>query len=197
MSLFFFTDCLGRAWERKRTLLILGGTVLLGFILGISFAQTPAFYEFHVKGCERFLVRVCYSDRSIFEIFLERTAGCALLLLLMLTAGMHYAGCILPPVLLVFRSYTLGGSVAIFFTVYGVSGALIVFVLLLPFHLLIDAVLLLASAISYGRMGRFCFAKQDFFELALDFLALFLLILAVCLLEALILLAVFHPIGNV
>lgn len=190
-------DCLARSWERKRTLLVFLALFLAGFVLGICFVKEPAFYEYHLSACERYLSRVCYSDRSVFTIFLERTAGCALLLLLVLIAGVHVAALAVPPVVLLYRAYTFGGSVAVFLGVYSVSGFFVVFALYLPMHLLIDAVLIAGTAVSFGRAPRFCFSKGDFAELALDFLALLILVAIVCFFEMFLLLAVFHPVGYV
>ncbi len=196
MNLFFIKDALCRATEKKRNLVIFGVIFLAGMILGICFVKTPAFYEFHLNGCDRFLTRVCYSERSVFLIFLERTAGCALLLILTLAGGVHIVGLVVPTAVLIYRSYTFGGQIAILFGVYGVSGALVALVLYIPIHIMIDVILLFGTSISVCRSRCFRFGKQDFCELALDFLALLLLIAAVCLIEMILLLAIFHPLGN-
>lgn len=196
MDLFFLKDAFCRAIEKKRALIVFGVVFLAGMILGICFVKTPAFYEFHLNNCDRFLTRICYSDRSVFVIFLERTAGCSLLLVLTLIGGVHIVGLAVPAAVLLYRSYTFGGQIAILFGVYGVSGALVALVLYIPVHLLTDAILLFGTALSVGRTRCFHFAKQDLCELGRDFLALFLLIAAVCLLEMILLLAIFHPLGN-
>lgn len=197
MNLFFLKDCFSRVCCRKRTLIILGAVFLAGMILGICFVKTPAFYEFHLNQCDRYLTRVCYSERSVFVIFLERTAGCAVLLAVTLICGMHFVGLAVPVAVILYRSYTFGGQIAILFGVYGVSGSLVALVLYLPIHLLTDALLLFGAALSFDRCRRFHFGKHDFCELALDFAALLLLAAAVCLFEMILLLAIFHPLGNV
>ncbi len=196
MDLSFIRDCLFRIRERKVTLLVIASLFLVGIVLGIAFARTPAFYDYQQNLCDRYLYRVCYSDRSVFVIFLERTAGASLLLLITGLSGVHVAVLAVPCALLLYRSYTFGGSIAILFGVYGVSGAVVALVLYIPVHLLIDAALIASTALSFGRARCFHFHKQDVCALLLDLLALFLLIAAVCLLEAILLLAIFHPLGN-
>ncbi len=197
MSLFFVRDCFERCFERKKTLIVFGAIYLLGAILGMCFIRTPAVYDYHLGLCVRYMDRVCFSDRNIFLIFLERMCGCTLLLALMIASGVHFAALLVPPGILLYRAYTLGGSLIIFFSVYRATGALVVLVLYLPVHLLIDAVLIAATVVSCGRAHRFCFCRTDFTLLGLDFAAFFLLIAAICLVEAVLLLAVFHPIGTI
>ena len=196
MDFSFFTACLGRIWERKRSLILFGALFLCGVILGFLFIGTPSAYDYHFTLCERYLNRICFSDRDVFVIFLERTAGRALLLALILLSGVHFAALIVPSAVLLYRAYTFGGSIVILFSVYRVTGVLVVFVLYLPIHLLIDAVLVGATALSCARASGFCFCRRDFCDLARDFLALFALVALVCLLEMLLLLAVFHPMGT-
>ncbi len=197
MDLFFLKDALCRATQKKRALVVFGVIFLVGMILGICFVKTPAFYEFHLNQCDRFLTRVCFSERSVFLIFLERLAGCFLLLLLTLAGGVHIAAIAVPTVVLIYRSYTFGGQIAVLFGVYGVSGALVALILYIPIHLLIDALLLLAASLSVCRARCFKFSKRELCELLLDLLAFLLLIAAVCLLEIILLLAIFHPLGNI
>ncbi len=196
MNLFFFKDCFSRVLERKRTLLALAIFFLAGWVLGMCFAKTPTFYGFQINICDRFLTRVCYSERSIFLIFLERTAGCAVLAAVVLVGGIHLVGLALPVALLLYRSYTFGGSLVVLFGVYGVSGAIVAVVLYLPVRILTDAALLSAATVSFGRAKHFRFAKQDLIELGLDFLAFLAVLALICLLEAILLLAIFHPLGN-
>ena len=197
MNLFlFFRDCISRALERKKTLAVFVCIYVFATILGILFIKTPAMYHYHLNLCDRFVERVCYSDRNVFLIFWERACGNSVFLAVILSAGIHPIGCIISPILLLYRAYTFGGSLVIFFTVYRVSGILIVFVLYLPIHLLIDAILLCSASLSCGRASCFCFSKDDFVALLRDFLVLLLLICAVCLLEMILLLLLFHPIGN-
>ena len=197
MDLSFLRECLARILERKRTFILLAALCLVGAILGLCFIRTPAVYDYHLGLCERYVVRVCFSDRSVFVIFWERLAGAALLIALMLLSGVHFAALIVPPAILLYRAYTFGGSLVIFFSVYRVTGVLIVFVLYLPVHLLLDAVLLAATTLSCARAPHFCFCRHDFCELGMDFCALLLLAAAVCLFESVLLLAIFHPIGAV
>lgn len=185
-----------RAFERRRTLILLLVLVLVGAICGMAFFKTPAFYEFHLRSCDRFLDRICYSDRNVFVLFLERTGGCVLLVALYLIGGVHIAGLFLPAAGILFRAYTFGGTVAVLFSVYRLPGALVVFVLYLPIRIMTDAVLLLAAALSVARAPAFCFSRSDFRDLLLDFAVLSLLIVLVCLIEAILLLALFHPLGN-
>lgn len=196
MSLSFFRDCFTRVCERKRILLFVGIFFLIGFILGISFVRTPAFYDYQLNICDRYLYRICFSDRSVFLIFLERTAGCGVLVAVVLFSGIHILGCVVPPAILLYRSYTFGGTVFILFGVYGVSGAIVALVLFLPIHIMVDVVLIAATSVSFGRCRRFRFMKEDFMELLCDALAFFLVVTAVCILESILLLAIFHPLGN-
>ena len=163
---------------------------------GIVFIKTPAFYEYHLKICDRFLDRVCYSDRSVFIIFLERTSGAALLLLLVLAGGLHPVCLPLPALVLFYRSYTFGGTLAILFSVYAFPGAVVAFALYLPIRLLTDGVLILSAGISLTRAFCFSFCTGDFKELLSDFLFALVLIVLVCLLETVLLSALFHPLGN-
>ena len=163
---------------------------------GIVFVKTPAFYEFHLKQCDRFLDRVCYSDRNVFLIFLERTAGSALLLILVLVGGLHPALLPLPVLVLLYRSYTFGGVLAVLFSVYSVPGAVVAIVLYLPIHLLLDALLLLAAGVSFWRAFCFSFCAGDWKELLCDLLFLLALLVLVCLVEMILLFALFHPLGN-
>lgn len=163
---------------------------------GIVFVKTPSIYSYHLNICEKFLDRVCFSSRSVFIIFLERFAGNALILLLLTVAGVHIAGLSVTPAAIVYRGYVFGGSLAIFFSVYQFSGALIVFALYLPVHVLLDSVFLFAVALSFSRAPQFRFCTEDCKGLLCDFLLLLFLVAAVCLLEAFLLLVLFHPVGN-
>lgn len=188
-------DCFGRALSRKTMLIIFAVCFLVVAILGMSIS-TPAFYDYHLTLCERFVSRVCYSQRSVILIFLERFAGNMLFLALMIASGIHVAALAIPPVVLAYRAYTFGGSIAVFFSVYQLSGALIVFALYLPIHILVDAVLLVSVSLSCARAPRFRFCKEDFKEMLYDFLVLLALIAIICLLEMILLLVLFHPLGN-
>lgn len=195
--LFLCRDCCGRAIRQKKTLVVF--LLLFGCLTlcGILFIKTPAVYDYHLTICDRFIDRVCFSSRSVFLIFLERAAGNALILLLLSVAGIHIAGLAVTPVVICFRAYTFGGSLAIFFSVYRFTGAIIVFALYLPVHILLDAVFLMAVSLSFSRAPSFRFCGNDWKELLFDVLILLALILAVCLLEAILLLVLFHPLGNI
>ncbi len=185
-----------RAFQRKWIVLCLFLLLLSSTMCGIVFIKTPTFYEYQLRICDRFLDRVCYSDRSVFLIFIERTAGCALLLFLVLIGGVHPAALALSAMVMAFRGYTFGGTVAILFSVYGMSGAIVAFALYIPIRILADGVLLLAAAVSFSRAFCFRFCAGDIKELLADFLLLSVLILMICLLEAVLLAALFHPLGN-
>ena len=195
--LFCVRECVCRALSRKKTLAIFAVVFLVGVIVGLCCIKTPAIYGYHLKLCDRFIDRVCYSDRSVFLIFLERTAGNLLLLALFLASGLHCAALVLPPALILYRAYTFGGSLYIFCAVYGVSGALIAFVLFFPIHIAIDLVFMSGTALSYARAPRFRFGREELKEILLDFLILAAFILIICLVEAILLAALFHPLGNI
>lgn len=197
MNLFsYFRELICRALERKKTLIVFAVLYLAFIVLGIVFIKTPAIYSYHINLCDRFIDRICYSQQSVILIFLERFAGNAVYLALLLCSGVHTAGLILPPVVLGYRAYTFGGSLAIFFSVYRMSGALIVFVLYLPIHLLLDVVFLCATSVSFSRAKCFRFKGDDFTALLRDFILLLVIVAVICLLEMLLLLIIFHPIGN-
>lgn len=162
---------------------------------GIVFIKTPTFFDYYLKACDRFLDSVCYSDRSVVLICLERTAGSTFFLLLVLIGGIHPAALVLPTSALAFRAYTFGGTTAILFSVYKVSGALVFFTLYLPIQLLLGIVFLAAASLSFSRAFRFCFQCDDFRVLFVDFVIFFVLILLVCIFEALLLGVLYHPLG--
>lgn len=195
--LFCAKTCFERALARKKTLVAFAVVCLASFILGIVFIKTPAAYDYYLKLCDRFIDRVCFSQTSVTVICLERAVGFLLIVTLVLLAGIHPAGCILPPAVLIYRFYTFGGSVAIFLSVYRMTGVLIVFVLYLPIHLLVDAACLLATAISYSRAFCFRFSKEDWCAFGCDLLVFLAVIVLICILEALLLLVLFHPLGNI
>lgn len=197
MNLFPIRDCLRRVGEKKIALIVYGAVFACFVVLGVCFIKTPAIYGYYYNLCDKFVDRVCYSERSVVVIFFERSAGHVLLLALALSSGVNVFAVAVPTVIFVYRAYTFGGSLYIFFTVYRLSGALIVGILYLPVHLLIDAVLLCAILFSLNRAPRFSFCKHDFIEILRDFIVLGVLILLICLLEAVLLLALFHPLGNI
>lgn len=185
-----------RALSQKIILICLFALTLCSTVCAIIFLKTPAFFDYHLKICDRFLDRVCYSDRSVVVICFERTAGCAFYLLLILLGGLHPAALVLPSCALVFRAYNFGGMLAILFSVYKFSGAIVAFTLYLPIHLLLDVLLFAAASISFSRAFCFRFCTSDFKELLLDFLLFLLLVFAVCVVEAILLGVFFHPLGN-
>ncbi len=195
MSFSFLREFFGRALERRSTLIIFAILFAAGALLGLCFINTPAAYDFHLENCDRYLRRVCYSDRNVFTIFSERTAGCLLLAALSAISGIHIAALALPSAVLLYRAYTFGGSIRILCSVYRVSGSLVVLVLYLPIHLLIDAVLIVGMALSCARAPHFCFCKRDFCDILCDFGVLAGLMALICLLEMLLLLVLFHPLG--
>lgn len=197
MDLFFLRGFFGRALERKKTMIFLAVLVLLFTILGMCFINTPAVYEYHLSICESFLTDVCFSDTNVFFIFLERTGGCALLAALILAGCLHPVALALPVSVLIFRSFTFGGCLYVFFNQYGLSGAMIVVILYFPIHLITDAVLVVAATVTCGRAFRFCFAAVDLWGLFLDFLTVLCLIAFICLAEMVLLLTLFHPIGKI
>lgn len=197
MGFFSFRDCFGRALVRRKTPIVFAVVFVLCFILGIAFIGSPSVYDYHLNACERFLDRVCFSCRSVFVIFLERTAGNALFLALFLLSGIHPTGLVLPPALFVYRAYTCGGSIAIFFSVYGFTGVFVGLVLYFPVHLALDFIFLVASSLSCDRARKFRFCKEEACSLLSDFVVLLIAVAAVCLVEAILLLVLFHPLGNI
>lgn len=197
MDLFFVHGLLSRALERKKTLIFLAIVCVLFTILGLCFVTTPAVYEYHLTVCESFVLDVCYSDTNVFLIFIERLGGCALLIVLILVGGLHPAALILPFAVLIYRAFTFGGSLFVFFDFYGLSGGMIVFVLYLPIHLLTDVLLIALTSAMVGTACRFCLTVSDFCGLLWDFLAALLIAVFIYLAEMILLLALFHPIGKI
>ncbi len=197
MDLFFLKNFFGKVFERKKTLIFFCVLMLLFTILGMCFISSPAVYAYHLSVCDGFLLDICYSDTNVFFIFLERAGGCLLLVVLILVGCLHPVALILPLAVLIYRAFTFGGSLYVFFDYYGMSGAMVVFVLYLPIHLLSDALLICAAAVAFGRAFCFCFTLSDFLGLLWDFLTLLLLVVLVYLAEMLLLLALFHPIGKI
>lgn len=195
--LFCYRDCFCRIIKRKKTLIFLLLLFLCSTLCGIIFVNSPSFYEYHLRMCDRYLDRVCYSQTNVFLIFIKRTAGHSIFLLLLFVAGVHRAACVFTPLALVYRGYTFGGSIYIFLKVYRFSGAVVLFVLYLPVHLLLDVLFLACGTLSFARAADFRFCKNDFKELMLDFFLFLLAVTAICLLEAVLLLAFFHPLGNI
>lgn len=164
---------------------------------GVLFIHSPAIYDYHIVLCDRFIDRVCYSSTSVIVIFFERTAGHALYLVLLFACGVHPIACPLAPAVLVYRGYTFGGTIYILFSVYRVSGALIALVLYLPVHLLFDLLFLCVCALSFDRARHFCFDKEELKGMLCEFVLALIAVVAVCLLEALLLAVLFHPLGNI
>lgn len=190
-------ECFARVLEKRIVLIVFGVLFVVGMALGIVFIKTPALYDYHLGRCESFLDSVCFSDRSVFLIFLERIGGHALILVLLLAAGIHPAGLVITPVIIVFRAYTFGGSLAIFFSVYRMTGALVAIAFYIPVHILFDCVFLAAVALSFGRAFSFRFCKPDFGGLIKDFIVFIIFTAIVCIVEILLLLIFFHSVGNI
>ena len=190
-------DCLGRVFEKKWVLYVFAALFIVGMVLGIVFVKTPAIYDYHLGRCERFLDSVCFSDRNTFLIFLERIAGHALILALLLVSGIHPVGLVITPIVIVFRAYTFGGSLAIFFSVYRMTGALIAIAFYVPVHVMLDCIFIAAVALSFRRAGCFRFSKGDFGLFFRDAIIFLLFTVIVCLVELLLLLLLFHSVGNI
>lgn len=194
---FLLKNCFGRIFCRKKTFISLIILFLCSTICGIVFVKTPSVYEYHFNMCERFIDKVCFSSTSVFLIFIERTAGNVLILAFFVIAGIHPAACVLPPVILIYRAYTFGGSLFIFCSVYRFTGVLVAFLLYFPIHIMIDFIFICASTCSFSRSACFGFRKSDLVELLNDFLLFVLIITLICLAEALFLFALFHPLGSI
>lgn len=194
MNSFFFAPFV-RAIAWKKTLIAFAAIFFLFVVLGLCFVTQPAAYDYHLNLCARYVDRVCYSDTSVILIFMARVGGCALLAVLTVSGGIHKAALLIPIAVLGYRGYTLGGSLYILFSVYGMTGAVIVFLAYLPVHLLIDAILLFGCVNSVE--SAMCSRIGDPFKLLRLFLFLLFWIAAVCAAECVLLLAFFHPIGTV
>ena len=190
-------ECFGRALEKKIVLIIYTVLFLAGTILGIVFIKTPAIYDYHLNRCESFIGSVCFTDRSVFLIFLERIAGHTLIMALLPVAGIHPVGLVITPIVIVFRSYTFGGSLAIFFSVYRMTGALIAIAFYFPVHIMFDCIFLAAVSLSFSRAFCFHFGKKDFRLLFKDFAILLIFTAIVCVAETILLLILFHSVGNI
>lgn len=197
MDRFFLRNFFGSVFSRKKTLIFLALLVLVFLILGACFVTSPAVYDYHLSICDGFLTDICFSDTNVFVIFLQRTGGCALLLLLILIGSIHPIALLLPIAVLIYRAFTCGGCLYVFFDYYGFTGGMIVCVLYLPIHLCLDAVLVFAATTAFARAFSFRFCANDFLDLLRDALILLLLVIAVCLVEMILLLALFHPIGKI
>ena len=190
-------ECFGRVFEKKVTLIVFVSLFVIGIALGIVFVKTPAIYDYHLTRCERFIDSVCFSDRSAFLIFLERFFGHALILALLLAAGIHPVGLVITPIVVVFRAYTFGGSLAIFFSVYRMTGVLIAIAFYIPVHIMFDCIFLAVVALSFQRAFSFRFMKRDFGDLFRDLLIFLIFIAIIALAEILLLLLLFHSVGNI
>lgn len=190
-------ECFGRVFEKKTILIVYAVLFIIGMALGIVFIKTPAIYDYHLNRCESFIDSVCFSDRSVFLVFLERFAGHALILALLLATGIHPVGLVITPVIVVFRAYTFGGSLAIFFSVYRMTGALIAIAFYIPVHIMFDCIFIAAVALSFNRAFAFRFCRPDFAELIKDLIIFLIFTVIVCIVEILLLLILFHSVGNI
>ena len=176
-------------------MIFLSVLAVLFTVLGMCFLSSAAVYEYHLSACESFILDICYSDTNVFLIYIERLGGCALLLVLILAGSVHPIALVLPLAVLIYRAFTFGGCLYVFFNYYGMTGAMIVFIIYLPIHLLTDVLLIFAAVTAFARSFRFCAA--DFSGLLFDALVLFLLAAVVYLAETILLLVLFHPIGKI
>lgn len=190
-------ECFGRVFEKKVVLLVFGVLFIAGTVLGIVFIKTPAVYDYHLNRCESFIESVCFSDRSVFLIFLDRLLSHSLILLLLLAAGIHPVGLVVTPLIIVFRAYTFGGSLAIFFSVYRMTGALVAIAFYFPVHILFDCIFIAAIALSFGRAFCFRFCKNEIVNLAKDYFIFLIFTVIVCIAEIILLLILFHSVGNI
>ncbi len=193
---FRLKDCVDRSLERKRTLIVCAVLFVAVAVLGACVSGSSAFHGYLRRGCVRYVEGFCFSDGNFFLLVLKRLGGCLLLLLLLFLGGIHPVAMVLPAIVLFCRAFVFGGSLVLFFSVYEVTGAVVVFVLYLPIHLLLDALFLLTFALSCARSARFCFSKADFGTLISDYLCFLFGAVAISLLEGVLLLALFHPLGN-
>ena len=189
--LYFARERFSCAWERKRVVIGFAVLFLICAVIGMFVGDA-----YHLQLCTRYLRNVCYTENSVIVVFFGRFAGCSLLILFLLAAGMHRIGLVFPPLLFAFRGYTFGGCIVVFFSVYRFAGALIVITFYLPVHLLVDLLLLWATALSADRCQSFCFCRASFFALLRDAALLIVLAAAVCVLEMVLLLVIVHPVGN-
>lgn len=195
--LFCLKECFYRIWARKTLLIILFLLFLCSIMCGILFINTPAIYDYHINLCDRFIDRICYSSTSVIIIFFERTAGHALYLVLLFACGAHIFAWPFAPAVLIYRGYTFGGTLFIFFSVYRVSGALIALVLYLPVHLMFDILFLCVSVLSFERARNCSFCGDEWKNTFNEFLLALIIAAAICILEALLLAVLFHPMGNI
>lgn len=196
MNSFFFAPFL-RAFAHKKMLVAFSAVFLLAFILGICFVTQPAAYDYHLNLCARYVDRVCYSDTNLFLIFFARLGGSALLALLVAAGCIHPVALILPLFVVCYRGYTLGGCIYILFSVYQMTGAVIVFLVYLPVHLLIDGLLLCGWVLAAERAVCFRFCMGDLPEILRMLLFMIAWTAVICAAEAFLLLVFFHPVGSV
>ena len=194
--LFCLQELISKAFERKWATVLLIFLFFCSIMSGIIFVKTPYFYDYALKICDRFLDRVCYSDKNIFLIFLERSAGNIFFLALLMVGGVHPLTLFLTSTMIAYRAYAFGSTLTILFSVYKVSGAMIVITFYFPIHILLDVLFLVAASISVSRAFSFRWCTSDFKELLLDFGFLSILTILLCLLEMILLGVLFHPLGN-
>ncbi len=194
--LFCFQDCLSRIVLRKKTVIVLIIVFLCSTLCGIIFVKTPTFYEFHLRQCNRYLDQVCYSQTNVIVICFRRFFGCLLYILLLTAAGIHPVALIFAPLALVYRAYTFGGSVFLLVSAYRASGVVVLLTIFLPVHILSDVLFLAVATLSFERAFRFRCCADHLRGIATDFLVAAIVGFAICLFEAFLLVALFHPIGN-
>lgn len=185
-------------FERKKTLVLFAGIYLICFVLGMIFIKTPAVYEYHFRACDRFLNQICYSQTSVIIILFKRFLGCAAYLALIFVSSVHVLpACFVFPVVLGFRAYSFGGMTCILISVYKMSGVFILLALYLPIHVMCDVIYLFCGMIAIDNSRKFCWGRADWSNLLFNYVKMAVLILVVCLVEALLLLTLFHPVGSV
>lgn len=189
-----FRAFLGRAVQQKRLLVLFFVLFALAFLLGIILAAAKVDYAQHLLRCERYFERVLYSARSVFLIFLERTASGAIVIAVLTACSVHPAAVALPTVLFVYRGYVCGGSVVVFVSAFGLGGVLVGLLLYLPVQLALTALYMLTASLSFSRSLTFC--GRELGALFMQFLCALVLVAAICLAELLLLLVIFRPLGG-
>lgn len=190
-----FSEALIKLKERKLIAIAVFSLYLTGLICGLVLANNAPSYDYFCRICDRYMNGFCFSKTNVFLLFLQRMCANVLFLIVFTGCGAHPAALIVLPVSVVYRSYTFGGSLFVFFRVYGFSGMLVVFLLFLPVRLLVDTIYLCEGVFSVHNA---CYCRKfDFRRIVRDFLLGVVCLAAVSLLEMLLLLIFFHPIGNV
>lgn len=196
MNLFFtLKNRIHELFERKKAIIILILLFLSSIVCGIVFIKNGEFYQICMRNCSRFVDYVCFSQVSVFKIFLERFLAHLLILSVVLLTGITKITSYLSPVILVYRGFFLGGNCFLLIAVYHFSGILILLLLYLPIHLAVDFLLTVACIHAFDRSKSFYFCKDGLLGLASDLALYAISLLAIHAVETLILFAIFHPLG--